>query len=206
MFRGCAFLLSILYLVLVPERASAQSCPRLETAHAELERAFFDQERVWNGFARSQEFRGCDAQVADILAAFRTEHASQLTDDNRSAFASRNRFKLYVTEARYAARSGQYERAIELLEHALTEPPEAREGTIMSFLDVQLAFLRRDQTALETARVQLRRELSSPPYNEGLYQLAGDLLLNQAEGFVRCFDRTYLEADTNACNSMVRAR
>ncbi len=194
-------------LALTPQIAAAQSCPRLETVRAELERSFFEQERAWSGFVRPVELRGCDRQVADILAAFRSDHASQIADDNRSAFASRNRFKLYVSEANYAARDGQHERAIALLEHARAEGPEARGSTIISYLDAQLAFLRRDRAALEIAREQVREEVTSPPNNDGgLRQLAGQLLLNQIDGFVRCFDRTYLEADTNACNSMVRAR
>ncbi len=206
MSRVWVFFLNLAVLVLTPTMASAQAClSRIETAGAELERDFFEQERAWSGFVRAFELRDCDREAADILAAFRSDHASQIADDARSEFASRNRFKLYVVEARYAARDGQYERAIALLEHARAEDSAARGATMVSYLDLQLAFLRRDRIALDAARARLRAEVTAPPFNEGgLNQIAGQLLLNQGDGFVLCFDRTYLEADTNACNTRQR--
>lgn len=206
MIRAWAALVGFATLLLTPQMAFAQSCSRLETVRAELERDFFEQERLWSGFVRSHELYGCDHQVADLLAAFRSDHAIQIADDGRSAFAGRNRFKLLVNEARYAARDGQYERAITLLELAKAENPETWGTTLISFIDVELAFLRRDRAGLESARDHVRADVMALPRDDALRRLAGQLLLNQVDGFIRCFDRTYLDADTNACHSMARAR
>lgn len=154
----------------------------------------FDQDLAggWRPLAE----RGCKREAADLLAAY---SALPKAAGNTT---------IVWHEAQLRAELGQTAQAITLMQRSYKPNDGTDPGYWNAYVDGTLAFLRHDRTALEHARTALLAiplpEALAANVKEGRYHFvteggqAVDMPwppnLDRLDGFLRCFDKPYLQA------------
>lgn len=150
-----------------------------------LDQRAFDQDTNggWRAIARREE---CVGVAADLIRQYR---------EARDA----NPLMLYWHEGQLRATIGQTEQAIALFEQSrhLRDTPSVPKLYVEAwnlYVQATIAFLRRDQTELLSARESLAALPSPEGFSPPASQLQWPLNLNVVDMLVACFDRTYKEA------------
>lgn len=176
------------FLAMIAAQAAPQSdCRYDKPAMMALDERAFDQ--AMTGGWRTLAAAGCDAQAADLIAEWRTNHPAN----------PRTAGLLQWHEGQLRANAGQTARAIALFE-AARKPVEADAGFGWNlYVDGSVAFLRRDLAGLDTARGKLaalpRPTGYTPVGPDGKPRAFGwPMNLNILDGFVACWNRSYKEA------------
>ena len=164
-------------------------CPAPTAAMLALSLHEFDQtDAGW----RSLESPGCEANVADAIARYRSENAALLVGKEIGT--------LDWHEGQMRASAGQTEAAIAILERRL----ETSHASFRPYYEATIAFLKHDRAGLEAAQARLlalpepeeftqakaRYEATYP----NLPPLAWPLNADIVAGLLACFDRPYREA------------
>ncbi|MFZ5748050.1 MAG: hypothetical protein ACOY45_10415 [Pseudomonadota bacterium] len=184
-------LLSLLLLVTAPVGAD---CSYDRAAMLALDEDQFDQDL--DGGWRALENRGCLAEAADLLRAY------------RDAVPRRSAALLIWHEGQLRATMGQTDQAIALFEQARKPVAEDSIGW-NHYVDGSIAFLRHDRPALQAARDRLAQV--PPPAERPTFTLNGQtvtppwpLNLNVLDGFLACFDRSYADAYGPECSKPMK--
>ena len=163
--------------------AKAVDCRYDRAAMLRLDLTKFDQDMT--GGWRALADRGCDAQAADLIRDWRT--ANPVEPQHAST--------LLWHEGQLRANAGQTTAAIALFEQS-RKPPERDVFGWNLYVDGSIAFLRRDRSALDTAR----NRLVVLPKPEGLTVLGPDgkpstvrwpRNLNVLDALQRCWGQPY---------------
>ncbi len=163
------------------------SCQYDKPATMALDEYAFDQ--TMTGGWRTLADAGCDAQAADLIAAWRSSH----TPSPQTAAL------IQWHEGQLRANAGQTARAITLFE-AARKPADRDAGFGWNlYVDGSIAFLRRDLAGLDTARAKLaalpRPAGYAPVGVDGKPRaFAWPMNLNILDAFVACWNRPYKQA------------
>lgn len=160
----------------------------------------FDQ-NLSGGWRTLSSTPGCELAAADLLHDYREAH-------------HRESGLLYWHEAQVRALAGQYKEAIALMEHARM-PAGADKAGWNPYVDATIAFLRKDRTALEQARVRLAavppppKGTDIPPIIDGYMEvkfadgttrkIRWPPNIDVVEGLQNCFDMSYVDAYADTC-------
>jgi len=184
-----------------------QSSPESECGYDKGKMMALDEERFdqdvtnggggWRAVAAKD---GCELIAADLLRDYRTAHADQ------SGILSWH-------EGQLRANVGDYHQAIPLMEES-RKPATQDPAGWNPYVDATVAFLRKNQPALMSARKQLAQVPPSPdmpPVREGFIELPmgnGQTMkmrwppnLDVVDGLIRCFDKPYSVAYANDCRA-----
>jgi hypothetical protein len=175
-------------LTLIAAQAPPQNeCRHDTSAMMALDERGFDQ--TMSGGWRTLADAGCDAQAADLIADWRSNHPAN----------PRTAGLLQWHEGQLRANAGQTARAIMLFE-AARKPAEEDAGFGWNlYVDGSVAFLRRDLVGLDAARAKL----AALPRPAGYAPIGADgkprayawpMNLNILDGFVACWNRPYKQA------------
>lgn len=151
---------------------------------------FDDGEEGWRQISDQE---GCQSTAADVISTYRAKLKA-------------HEASLMHHEAQLRAATGETEQAITLLEGAISRTDDR---TMVAYHKAEIAFLKQDYDALIAAR----EELSSVPKPEGFDEAIETFIktypdypppvwpanLNVVEGFIACFDETYTQAYSTAC-------
>lgn len=145
----------------------------------------FDQSHG-GGWRLYAETGRCYREAADLIIDYILHSRVPLTADNLRI--------LRWHAGQLLGMAGEEEEALDFF-RASYEPPDAPRRQIdwNSYVDATVAFITKDRAALEAARARLARQV---PFENGYYPN-----LNVVDGFLRCFDRPYAEAHSDACMS-----
>lgn len=180
------------------QQATAKNCAYDRDRLLALDEQHFDQEP--GGWRVLESKPGCELAAADLLHDYREAH--------------KNSGLLTWHEAQLRATGGQYHEAISLMEQSRM-PAAADKAGWNAYVDATIAFLSRDKAALEQARVRLAKvqpppeDADMPPIVDGYMEVkfADGITrkvrwppnIDVVEGLQRCFDKSYAEAYTAAC-------
>lgn len=159
----------------------------------------FDQD-LSGGWRALASTPGCALVAADLLHDYREAH-------------HKDSGILFWHEAQVRADAGQYPEAIALMKRAY-KPAEADKAGWNLYVDATIAFLRRDRTALEQAKIKLAAV--QPPVGAGIPPVINGYMeadfadgskrkirwpinIDVVEGLENCFDKPYVEAYNDAC-------
>jgi len=204
------FLIPVLAIALIPSYSAAQ--PQLQaTANAAcahdrarllaLDEHSFDQDFSGGWRAIADKGEECELVAADLLRDYRLLHKSDST-------------MLLWHEGQLRAFAGQYAQAIALMRRSRGTGEEDKGGW-KAYVDATVAFLGRDEAALEKARKQLAA--LAPPAGEklvikdGYFEVKtpdGQTLsmrwppnIDVVEGLQNCFDQPYKIAYAMECRT-----
>lgn len=181
---------------------ASESCSYDRAVLMALDEQQFDQDsdNGGGGWRSISAKPGCESSAADLIRHYREVHKSQSDT-------------LYWHEAQLRASSGDYARAIPLMERAY-KPKSLDGGGWNPYVDATIAFLRNDKGALIDARARLEAtqpspELGMPPVKNGFIELPmanGQMSkiswppnLDVVDGLVRCFGKAYAVAYSKQC-------
>jgi hypothetical protein len=181
--------------VIAQEKAGA--CAHDRQALLALDIRSFDK-TLGQGWRLVGNRKGCEADAADLIAAYRMEHSNRLVDgpvDNLRG--------LLRHESQLRAAAGQIDRAIRLRQNARENGDRAQQ----LYDDATIAFLKKDREKLEEARRELVA-LPRPSWHEEAaartkaqhgMEVSWPPNLDVIDGLRSCFDRPYAEAYSAAC-------
>jgi hypothetical protein len=159
----------------------------------------FDQD-MSGGWRALASIPGCALVAADLLHDYREAH------HKKSGL-------LFWHEDQVRADAGQYPEAIALMKQAY-KPAEADKAGWNLYIDATIAFLRRDRTALEQAKIKLAAVqppigVDIPPVVNGYMEadfadgskrkIRWPINIDVVEGLENCFDKPYVEAYNDTC-------
>lgn len=189
-----------------PQQASVMGCSFDRPRVLALDEDQFDRDVP--GSWRELSLRpGCNLAAADLLREYRQSHRLESG-------------LMYWHEAQVRAIAGQYQEAIPLMERARM-PVEADRAGWNPYVEATIAFLRKDRTALENARLRLAAVhppigKDVPPVIDGFMEVEMDNGPKQkirwppnidvVEGLENCFDKAYGEAYNNQCRQHSKQR
>ncbi len=179
--------------------ATAGKCGYDEAAMLALDESAFDQDlsNGGGGWRKIANIPGCEIAAADLIAAYKKEHAL-------------DKPILDWHEGQMRASAGQTERAIELLSSARKN--EAGQEAWNAYVDATVAFLRKDKPGLLAARDRLM-QMPAPealgPVKDGYVEVSMDngqkmkmrwpMNIEVVDGLLACFDKSYSEAYGSDC-------
>ena len=204
------FLIPVVAIALLPSYSAAQPHPQGPASPAcshdrarllALDERSFDQDFSGGWRALADKGEECELVAADLLRDYRQLHKNDST-------------MLLWHEGQVRAFAGQYAQAIELMRGSRGAGEEDKGGW-KAYVDATVAFLSRDEAALETARQRLAA--LAPPSGEKLVIKDGYFEVNTpdgqslkmrwppnidvVEGLQNCFDQPYKTAYAMECRS-----
>lgn len=185
----------------VPRQAAASACEADRERLLALDESAFDQD-LSGGWRALSAQPGCTLAAADLIADYRKKHGKQSG-------------LLLWHEGQLRASGGQYREAAALMEGARKPASDDRAGWNL-YVDATIAFLRRDRAGLDAARAALAAV--PPPVGAGVPPVVDGYMevdfedgqkrrirwppnIDVVEGLVRCFDKPYDEAYSDACRA-----
>ncbi|RNF31920.1 hypothetical protein NM04_04615 [Massilia aurea] len=204
------FLIPVLAIALLPLYSAAQpqlqgtasvACAHDRARLLALDEHSFDQDFSGGWRAIADKGEECELVAADLLRDYRQLHKNDST-------------MLLWHEGQMRAFAGQYAQAIELMRRS-RGPGDEDKGGWKAYVDATVAFLDRDQAALETARRRLAA-LAPPPgeklvIKDGYFEVKtpdGQTLsmrwppnIDVVEGLQNCFDQPYKIAYAMECRT-----
>ncbi|WP_313633623.1 hypothetical protein [Massilia timonae] len=184
-----------------PQATASAACAHDRARLLALDEHSFDQDSSGGWRAVADQGGDCELVAADLLRDYRQLHKSDST-------------MLLWHEGQMRAFAGQYPQAIDLMRRSRGTGEEDKGGW-KAYVDATVAFLERDEAALELARQRLAA-LAPPPaeklvIKDGYFELNtpdGQSLkmrwppnIDVVEGLQNCFDRPYKTAYAMECRS-----
>lgn len=184
----------MLFALLLALEEAKPDCNYDRPAMLALSEDAFDQDL--QGGWRALDLRGCHAEAAELLEAYRQEHPGDRP------------WLLAWHEGQVRASIGQTAAALALFEQSRKPPTEDKAGW-NHYVDGTIAFLKQDRRGLEAARARLA---ALPPPAKGLTMtISGKsvpvpwpLNLNVLDGFLACFGKSYQEAYGPGCSKPMK--
>jgi hypothetical protein len=186
------------------QEVPSKSCRYDRARLLALDENQFDQDMSggWRALASTP---GCALVAADLLHDYREAH-------------HKDSGILFWHEAQVRADVGRYHEAIALMKRAY-KPAKADKAGWNLYVDATIAFLRRDRTAFEHAKIKLAAVqpptgADIPPVINGYMEadfadgskrkIRWPINIDVVEGLENCFDKLYVEAYNDTCRQSKR--
>lgn len=171
-----------------PVQEDVQSKKSCSISHSEREALLklnyqeFDQSLPSGGWRKYDQ---CPMVARELIDAYTKEHADTLEKQQWDV--------LVWHSGQMSAMMGDYADAITKMDQTLKPNEKPTDGFLWNpYAKASIAFMKKDKPSLIIEREKLARGTS--PYNR--------INLRKVDGFMRCFDSTYMEAYSGQCQPM----